>query len=136
MALLERLGVETVPLFVEMDGLFPNHHPDPTVEKNLQDLIRCVREEALILASRMMETLTESAWSMSRATSLGRPPHDPLEPRHLGREPGAAIVSEVKCSRTLFDDIAAHGGRPIMSQVGHSIIKERMMHEGALWAGR
>jgi phosphomannomutase/phosphoglucomutase len=50
-------------------------------------------------------------------------------------EPGAAIVAEVKCSQTLFDDIAAHGGRPIMARVGHSLIKDRMKQEGALLAG-
>ena len=135
-ALLERLGVEIVPLFIEMDGQFPNHHPDPTVEKNLQDLIHRVREEGADLgvaydgdADRIgvVDEQGEIIWGDRLMILLSR--------AILAENPGAAIVSEVKCSRTLFDDIAAHGGRPIMSQVGHSIIKERMINEGALLGG-
>ena len=135
-AILERLGVEVIPRFIEMDGRFPNHHPDPTVAKNLQDLIAAVRESGADLgvafdgdADRIgvVDEKGEIIWGDRLMILLSR--------AILAENPGAAIVSEVKCSRTLFDDIAAHGGRPIMSQVGHSIIKERMARESALLGG-
>jgi phosphomannomutase/phosphoglucomutase len=135
-AILERLGVEVVPKFIEMDGRFPNHHPDPTVAENLQDVIEAVRETKADLgvaydgdADRIgvVDDTGEIIWGDRLMILLSR--------AILAENPGAAIVSEVKCSQTLFDDIAARGGRPIMSQVGHSIIKERMLQEGSLLGG-
>jgi len=135
-AILERLGVEVIPKFIEMDGRFPNHHPDPTVAENLQDLIAAVRETKADLgvaydgdADRIgvVDETGEIIWGDRLMILLSR--------AILAENPGAAIVSEVKCSQTLFDDIAAHGGRPIMSQVGHSIIKERMLQEKSLLGG-
>jgi phosphomannomutase/phosphoglucomutase len=135
-AILERLGVEIVPKFIEMDGRFPNHHPDPTVAENLQDVIAAVHETKADLgvaydgdADRIgvVDESGEIIWGDRLMIILSR--------AILADNPGAAIVSEVKCSQTLFDDIAAHGGRPIMSQVGHSIIKERMLQEGSLLGG-
>ena len=134
--LLERLGVEVIPRFIEMDGTFPNHHPDPTVEANLQDLIETVARTGADLgvaydgdADRIgvVDEQGTIIWGDRLMILLSR--------AILASNPGAAIVSEVKCSRTLFEDIAARGGRPIMSQVGHSIIKERMIKEGALLGG-
>jgi len=134
--LLERLGVDVVPLFIEMDGTFPNHHPDPTVAHNLEDVIAAVAREGADLgvaydgdADRIgvVDEQGEIIWGDRLMILLSR--------AILADNPGAAIVSEVKCSRTLFEDIAAHGGRPIMSQVGHSIIKDRMVKEAALLGG-
>jgi phosphomannomutase/phosphoglucomutase len=136
MALLERLGVATTPLHIPMDGTFPNHHPDPTVEDNLVDLRRAVLEGGLDLgiaydgdADRIgvLDERGQVLWGDRLLILLAR--------EVLARHPGAAIVGEVKCSQTLFADIAAHGGRPVMSAVGHSIIKHRMKVEGALLAG-
>jgi phosphomannomutase/phosphoglucomutase len=119
-----------------MDGTFPNHHPDPTVEANLQDLIATVRREGADVgvaydgdADRIgvVDETGEIIWGDRLMILLSR--------AILAENPGAAIVSEVKCSRTLFEDIAARGGRPIMSQVGHSIIKDRMVQEAALLGG-
>lgn len=134
--LLRRLGCEVHELYTEMDGRFPHHHPDPTVAENLRDLqaevarvdadvgiaydgdgdrIGVVDEHGGILwGDRLMVVLARAV---------------------LQAEPGCAIVAEVKCSQTLFDDIAAHGGRPVMSRVGHSLIKDRMKQEGAMLAG-
>jgi phosphomannomutase/phosphoglucomutase len=135
-ALLATLGLETVPLHLEMDGRFPNHHPDPTVEDNLVDLRRAVLEGGLDVgiaydgdADRIgvIDERGEVIWGDRLLILLAR--------EVLARHPGAPIVGEVKCSRTLFADIAARGGRPVMSAVGHSIIKERMKHEAALLAG-
>ncbi|MEE2780044.1 MAG: phosphomannomutase/phosphoglucomutase [Myxococcota bacterium] len=134
--LLERLGVDVVPMFIEMDGRFPNHHPDPTVEENLVQIRARVIEEGADLgvaydgdADRIgvVDERGEILWGDRLMIVLSR--------ALLATEPGAAIVSEVKCSRTLFEDIAAQGGRPIMSRVGHSIIKERMREEDALLGG-
>jgi phosphomannomutase/phosphoglucomutase len=136
MALLGRLGVEVDPLYMDMDGTFPNHHPDPTVEENLVDLIARVRATGADLgvaydgdADRIgvVDEKGTIIWGDRLMILLSR--------AVLAEVPGAAIVSEVKCSRTLFEDIAEHGGRPIMSQVGHSIIKERMKEEDALLGG-
>ncbi len=134
--LLERLGMTTHTLFIEPDGTFPNHHPDPADEHNLEDLIAKVAETGadlgvaydgdgdrigvvddkgnIIAGDRLMIIL-------SRAL--------------LAEEPGATIVGEVKCSQTLYDDIAAHGGIGIMWKVGHSLIKSKMKESGALLAG-
>ena len=128
--------LEVTPLFAEMDGRFPNHHPDPTVEDNLVDLRRAVLEGGLDVgiaydgdADRIgvIDETGAVIWGDRLLILLAR--------EVLERHPGAAIVGEVKCSQTLFSDIAARGGRPIMSAVGHSIIKDRMKDEGAMLAG-
>ena len=134
--LLDRLGVQVDPIYTDMDGTFPNHHPDPTVAENLVDLIERVRATGADVgvaydgdADRIgvVDEAGSIIWGDRLMILLSR--------EVLREVPGAAIVSEVKCSRTLFEDIAAQGGRPIMSQVGHSIIKERMKEEDALLGG-
>lgn len=135
-ALLERMGVEIVPLYVDMDGRFPNHHPDPTVEANLAELRAAVLEHGADLgvaydgdADRIgvIDDAGHVLWGDRLMILLARD--------ILAEHPGAAIVGEVKCSKTLYEDIEARGGRPIMSQVGHSLIKARMKVEKALLAG-
>ena len=135
-ALLKRLGVEIVERFIEMDGTFPNHHPDPTVVENLQDVIAAVAEHSADFgvaydgdADRIgvIDERGDIIWGDRLMIILSR--------AVLAENPGAAIVSEVKCSKVLFEDIAKQGGRPIMGKVGHSIIKERMKQEDALLGG-
>ncbi len=135
-SLLADLGCDVVPLFCELDGNFPNHHPDPTVEANLADLRAAVAAHGADLGvaydgdGDRIGVIDEKGgilWGDQLMVLLSR--------ALLAEEPGATIVGEVKCSQTLFDDIAAHGGRPIMSRVGHSLIKDRMKSEGALLAG-
>ncbi len=134
--LFESLGIDVVPLFIEMDGRFPNHHPDPTVEKNLEDLERKVLEVKADLgiaydgdADRVgaVDEKGNVLWGDQLMILFSR--------ALLEEEPGAAIVGEVKCSMTLYDDIAKKGGRPIMWKAGHSLIKAKMKEEGALLAG-
>jgi phosphomannomutase / phosphoglucomutase len=134
--IFESLGFEVVPLFVEMDGRFPNHHPDPTVEKNLEALRRKVLEVGADLgvaydgdADRVGALDEKGAvlWGDQLMILFSR--------AVLAEEPGAAVVGEVKCSMTLYDDIARHGGRPIMWKTGHSLIKAKMKEERALLAG-
>ncbi|MSP91672.1 MAG: phosphomannomutase/phosphoglucomutase [Myxococcales bacterium] len=134
--ILRRLGCEVWELFTDLDGRFPNHHPDPTVAANLVDLQRKVAEVGADVGiaydgdgDRIGVTDEQGGilWGDRLMVILARDV--------LRVEPGAAIVGEVKCSQTLFDDIARHGGRPIMSRVGHSLIKDRMKQEGALLGG-
>jgi phosphomannomutase / phosphoglucomutase len=130
------LGFEVVPLFVEPDGNFPNHHPDPTVVENLEALRRKVLEVGADVgiaydgdADRVgaVDEKGGVLWGDQLMILFSR--------AVLAQEPGAAIVGEVKCSMTLYDDIARHGGRPIMWRTGHSLIKAKMREEKALLAG-
>ena len=134
--LFRAMGFEVVPLFCEMDANFPNHHPDPTVAKNLDDLIRTVKRERADLglaydgdADRLgaVDEKGNILWGDQLMIIFAR--------SVLEQVPGAAIVGEVKCSFTLYDDIRANGGRPIMWKTGHSLIKAKMKEEQAELAG-
>jgi phosphomannomutase / phosphoglucomutase len=134
--IFERLGWEVVPLFLEPDGRFPNHHPDPTVEKNLEHLkatVRRVRADVGIAydgdSDRVgaVDEQGQVLWGDQLMILFSR--------AILAEVPGAAIVAEVKCSFTLYDDIAARGGRGIMWKAGHSLIKAKMKEEHAELAG-
>jgi phosphomannomutase/phosphoglucomutase len=134
--IFQRLGLEVVPLFVEPDGRFPNHHPDPTVEKNLEHLKAEVLETRADLGiaydgdSDRVGAVDERGqvlWGDQLMILFSR--------AILAERPGAAIVGEVKCSFTLYDDIARHGGRAIMWKAGHSLIKAKMKEEHAELAG-
>ncbi len=132
----ERLGIPFEPLFCEMDGRFPNHHPDPTVAENLTHLIDAVRDHGATLGIAfdgdgdrigVVDDVGNIIWGDKLMILFSR--------RVLAENPGAAVLGEVKCSQTLFDDIAANGGRPIVCKTGHSLIKKRMKEEKALLAG-
>jgi phosphomannomutase / phosphoglucomutase len=134
--LYRKMGVQVEELFCEPDGRFPNHHPDPTVPKNLDHLFKKVAETGADLgiafdgdADRIgvVEGDGKIIWGDRLMILFSR---DILKKR-----PGAKIIGEVKCSQTLYDDIAKHGGRPIMWKAGHSLIKSKMKEEGALLAG-
>jgi phosphomannomutase/phosphoglucomutase len=134
--LFRSLGVEVVPLFEEMDGRFPNHHPDPTVEKNLEFLKAKVLETGADLGVAYDGDADRVGAVDEKGTVLWGDQLMILFSRAvLAENPGAAIVGEVKCSKTLYDDIAARGGRGIMWKAGHSLIKAKMKEEGALLAG-
>src|SRR3954454_17651765 len=134
--LLRALGHQVTELFCTLDGNFPNHHPDPTVEENLRDLQRKVAECKADVgvawdgdADRIgaIDEKGNILWGDQLMILFSRDV--------LAERPGAAIVSEVKCSQTLYDDIAKHGGRAIMWKAGHSLIKAKMKEEHALLAG-
>ncbi len=134
--LYEALGYQVIPLYCDMDGTFPNHHPDPTVESNLEDLKRAVAEHGADLgialdgdADRIgaIDSKGRVLWGDQLLILLGR--------ALLLEKPGASIIGEVKCSQALYDEIAKAGGNAIMSKVGHSLIKARMKETGALLAG-
>jgi phosphomannomutase / phosphoglucomutase len=129
--------LDVVPLFCESDGRFPNHHPDPVVDKNLEDLIRVVRETGADLgvafdgdADRI--GAVDDQGNIVRGDILLLLYALDLVER---RGPGQPVVFDVKCSQALPEVLAAAGGRPIMSQTGHSLIKKRMKEEGSLLSG-
>lgn len=135
-ALIGGLGAEVVELFCEPDGSFPNHHPDPVVPENLKDLISAVRKEKAHLGigfdgdSDRIGVVDEEGgivWGDSLMIIFSRD--------ILSKNPGASVIGEVKCSQTLYDDIASKGGRPVMWKTGHSLIKKKMKETGALLAG-
>ena len=134
--LFRTLGIDVVPLFIEMDGRFPNHHPDPTVEKNLEQLKAKVLETKADLGIAYDGDADRVGAVDEKGAVLWGDQLMILFSRALLEEvPGAAIVGEVKCSMTLYDDIARKGGRAIMWKAGHSLIKAKMKEEGALLAG-
>ncbi|MCP5395571.1 MAG: phosphomannomutase/phosphoglucomutase [Sphingomonadaceae bacterium] len=135
-ALAARLPGEHHLLFTAVDGTFPNHHPDPTVEANLEDLRRLVAEKKLDFGIAFdgdgdrigaIDGEGRVIWGdqllMIYAQDL------------LARLPGATVIADVKASKALFDTVAAHGGVPLMWKTGHSLIKSKMKETGAPLAG-
>jgi phosphomannomutase/phosphoglucomutase len=134
--ILKEFGCEVTELYVTPDGAFPNHHPDPTVEENLKDLIRVVRKNKLQLGigfdgdGDRIGVVDENGniiWGDMLVLIFARD--------ILKRIPGAKIIGDVKCSTRLFKDVERHGGNPIMWKTGHSLIKNKMKVEGAALAG-
>jgi len=133
---LERLNVEAVELFFEMDGHFPNHHPDPTVPRNLETLIARVLETKADLGLAFDGDADRIGAVDERGSILWGDQLMILYAREiLTRKPGATFIGEVKCSQLMYDDIAAHGGHPIMWKTGHSLIKAKMKETHAELAG-
>lgn len=134
--LTARLPGEHILLFDEIDGTFPNHHPDPTVDENLQDLIRVVREEKCDLGvafdgdADRIGAVDENGNVLRCDTLMTIYARDVLE-----RHPGAAIIGDVKCSQVMYDEIKRLGGQPVMWKTGHSLIKARMYEMKAPLAG-
>ena len=136
LALYQRLGFDVVPLYCEMNGRFPNHHPDPTVAANLQDLIAAVAREGAELGI----ALDGDADRIGAVDGSGRILWgDQLMILYgnaiLREHPGARFVGEVKCSQAMYDELNRAGGHAEMWKVGHSLIKTRMKETGALLAG-
>ena len=134
--IFRELGCQVTELFCELDGRFPNHHPDPTVPENLQHLIAAVKETGAEVgvaydgdADRLglVDRHGHVIWGDEMLVLFAR---DILQ-----QHPGATVVSEVKCSQRLFDDIARHGGTPVMWKAGHSLLKAKMRETGALLGG-
>jgi phosphomannomutase/phosphoglucomutase len=135
--LLEAIGAEVTPLFCDSDGTFPNHHPDPTVDENLEDLIRTVRGSPHDLGvafdgdADRLGAVDEHGKIVRGDVLLLIYGLDLLE--KLG--PGQKLIFDVKCSQVLPEVFAAAGGEPIMWKTGHSLIKRKMKETGALLAG-
>jgi phosphomannomutase/phosphoglucomutase len=132
----EKLNVEAAELYFEMDGSFPNHHPDPTVPANLADLIGVVRETRAELGIAFdgdsdrigaVDDRGEVIYGDMLMLIFGR--------EILTRNPGATFIGEVKCSQLMYDELNRLGGRAIMYKTGHSLIKAKMKEEHAALAG-
>jgi len=134
--LFKRLGCEIVPLFCEVDGNFPNHHPDPSKPENLQDVIRALQEtdaeiglafdgdgDRLGVVTKDGEIIFPDRQLMLFAADV------------LSRVPGGQIIYDVKCTRLLNSWIKQHGGIPLMWNTGHALIKAKLKETGAPLAG-
>ncbi|HEX6124627.1 MAG TPA: phosphomannomutase/phosphoglucomutase [Pyrinomonadaceae bacterium] len=130
------LGVDLIEMFTEPDSSFPNHHPDPTVTENLQDVIRAVHDHKADIGLAfdgdgdrigVVDEAGRIIWGDELMILLSR--------SILVDNPGATIIAEVKCSQNLFDDIRKHGGVPVMWKAGHSLIKAKMKETSAALAG-
>ena len=132
----ERMGHTVIPLFAELDGSFPNHLPDPTVPELLKDLQSKVKQTGAELGigfdgdADRIGAITASGRIVWGDQLLALFARDVLE-----RVPGATILYDVKCSQSLAEDIAAHGGVPSMWKTGHSLLKTRLAETGAPLAG-
>ena len=133
---LRRLGAEVVELYCDSDGTFPNHLPDPEDAENVRELqARVVKEGAdLGLAydgdGDRVGVIDERGRRHEADVILALLARD-----LLARHPGAKIVFDVKCSQALIDDIARHGGVPVMWKTGHSHLKSKMREDGILLGG-
>lgn len=132
----KQLGCEVIDLFCEVDGNFPNHHPDPSKAENLQDLINAVSDNKLELGLAfdgdgdrvgVIDNEGQIIWPDRQMILYSRD--------ILSRHSGAKIIYDVKCSRHLGEAITAAGGEPEMWKTGHSIVKARMKETGALLGG-
>jgi phosphomannomutase len=134
--LVKRLPGEHFTILTEVDGTFPNHHPDPTVEANLADLKRLVAYKKLDFGIAFdgdgdrigaVDGQGRVIWGDQLLMILAE--------AVLKEEPGATIIADVKASQTLFDRVAELGGTPLMWKTGHSLIKSKMKETGAPLAG-
>jgi len=133
---LKNLGCEVHDLYCDMDGTFPNHEADPTVLKNMKDLIALVREKELDLGIGYDGDGDRLGVVDEKGNIIFGDQLMIIFSREiLSRKPGSTFISEVKCSKTMYDDITKHGGNAIMWKTGHSLIKKKMKEEKAELAG-
>ena len=134
--ILKNLGCEVIELYCEMDGTFPNHHPDPTIPEALEDLIKTVIESQADVGVAydgdgdrigVIDDLGNILWGDQLMVFFSQD--------ILSSNPGATIISEVKASKVLYEEVEKLGGRPIMWKTGHSLMKKKIKEEKALLAG-
>jgi phosphomannomutase/phosphoglucomutase len=134
--IISALGCDMRDLFSEPDGRFPNHHPDPTVEENMEILIDAVRKDGADLGIAFDGDADRVGLCDKNGRILWGDEMLILFARDiLAKQPGAVIVSEVKCSQRLYDDIAKHGGQGIMWKAGHALLKAKMRETKAALGG-
>ncbi len=134
--LYRALGCEVIELFCDVDGTFPNHHPDPAHPENLQDLIRCLRDTDAELGLAF-DGDGDRLGVVTKDGNIIYPDRQMMLFARgvLATRPGAQIIFDVKCSRHLARQIALAGGKPTMWRTGHSLIKAKLKETGAPLAG-
>ncbi|MCX7942950.1 MAG: phosphomannomutase/phosphoglucomutase [Deltaproteobacteria bacterium] len=134
--ILKKIGIEFEPLYCDMDGRFPNHHPDPTLTEAMQDLIKVVKEKGCEIGvgydgdSDRLGVVDKNGnivWGDQLMIIFAK--------EILKERPGSTFIAEVKCSKILYDEIRKAGGNPVMWRTGHSLIKAKMKELGAELAG-
>jgi phosphomannomutase/phosphoglucomutase len=134
--LLDRLNCEPVELFFDMDGKFPNHHPDPTVERNLAHLKAAVAAQKAELGVAFDGDADRIGAIDERGNVIWGDQLMLIYAREiLTRKPGSTFIGEVKCSQVMYDELKRLGGNPIMWRTGHSLIKAKMKETHAELAG-
>ncbi|MCP4368234.1 MAG: phosphomannomutase/phosphoglucomutase [Deltaproteobacteria bacterium] len=134
--IIKNLGCEVHDIYCDMDGTFPNHEADPTVMENMQDLVALVKENRLDLGIGYDGDGDRIGVVDEKGNIIYGDKLIIIFSREiLSRKPGATFISEVKCSKTMYDDIEKNGGRAIMYKTGHSLIKKKMKEEKAELAG-
>jgi phosphomannomutase/phosphoglucomutase len=134
--LFRRLGCEVIELFCDVDGTFPNHHPDPSKPENLKDLIsELSRTEAEV--GLAFDGDGDRLGVVTKNGKIIYPDRQLMlfAEEVLSRNPGAQIIFDVKCTRNLFPWIRKHGGEPLLWKTGHSLIKAKLKETGAPLAG-
>ena len=134
--LLTRLGIETIPLFADIDGHFPHHHPDPSKPENMQDLIRTVQATGADIGLAF-DGDGDRLGVVTPSGKLIYPDHLLMvfATDMLARQPGAKVIFDIKCTGNLVNVISEAGGEPEMWRTGHSMIKARMQATGAQLGG-
>jgi phosphomannomutase / phosphoglucomutase len=128
--ILRRLGCEVTELYCEMDGTFPNHHPDPTVIEYIQDLIRTTREsDAEVGVGLDGDADRIGVVDENGDILFGDQILNVFARDFLANNPGEKVLGDVKCSKVFYDDIAKHGGIPVMYMTGHSLLKQKMKED-------
>ena len=135
-ALFRALGCEVAELFCEVDGTFPNHHPDPAHPENLADLQRCLRETDCEIGLAF-DGDGDRVGVVTKKGAIIFPDRQLmlLAADVLARNPGAQIIYDVKCSRNVASWVRRHGGEPLMWRTGHSLVKAKLKETGAPLAG-
>ncbi len=134
--ILRALGCEVIEMYCEPDGRFPNHHPDPTVEKYMGDLIEVMKNSDAEVGIGLDGDADRTGIIDEKGHLLyGDQMLNILVRDFLAKNPGERIIGDVKCSKNFFDDIKKHGGVPIMYKTGHANIKNKMFEEGIKVAG-
>jgi len=134
--IFQKLNCDATELFFDMDGRFPNHHPDPTMPKNLAQLVDAVRSHRADVGIAFDGDSDRIGAVDDQGTVVYGDQLMIIYAREiLTRKPGATFIGEVKCSQTMYDDIRERGGNPIMWKTGHSLIKAKMKETHADLAG-
>ncbi len=134
--ILRRLGCEVIEMFCDPDGSFPNHHPDPTVEKYMTKLMEVVKDSEYEVGIGLDGDADRIGVVDEQGKMLyGDQILNILARDYLKHNQGKKIIADVKCSKVLYDDIRAHGGIPMMHKTGHANIKMKMKEEGVEFAG-